>query len=375
MNYSCFSSADSFFLCGTNGYGVLSSTDDGATWTNISNGPSSTTQCFHNNGKLVYCGTYSEGVFRSTDYGKTWTAKNTGIANKKIYAITIIGSYLLAGGGGGLYRSTDSANTWTVAGSGLPSADVQSLAVISTKVVASVKNNGLYVSADSGATWVQSSTGGPYDIYTYGHLLVKGTKIFAAVPPNIFVSTDNGVSWTPDSVGLPLIQTTILALWSNGDKIFIGAFGYGCYFSNDNGAGWALMNDGLTNLNVRTFAQRGTNILCGTDSSVWSRPVADFVTSVNSNTNQIPSKHVLKQNFPNPFNPTTQIRFEIPVSGLVTLKIFDVLGREVATLVNERKSPGTYDVEWNASTMPSGVYFYRLQAGKYAETKKLLLLK
>ncbi len=375
MNYSCFASADSFFLCGTNGYGVFSSTDNGADWTAVPNGPSSSTQCFYANGSLIYCGTYSSGVYRSTDYGRTWTEKNKGIVNKNIYAFATIGPYLLAAGSGGIYRSTDSANNWTAIGTGLPAADVKSLAVTGTTVIASVSNNGIYISADSGATWVQSSTGGPYDIYIYGPLLVKGTKVFAAVPPNIFVSTDHGVSWAPDSAGLPLITTTILTLWSNGEKIFIGTFGFGCYYSNDDGSGWHLTNDGLTNLNVRTFAQRGSNILCGTDQAVWRRPVSDFITSVNSKANQIPSTFALHQNFPNPFNPSTVISYQLSATTFIKLSVYDLLGKEIAILVNEVQGAGAHQVTFNAHALSSGIYFYKLNSFNFNQIKKMTLVK
>ncbi len=88
-----------------------------------------------------------------------------------------------------------------------------------------------------------------------------------------------------------------------------------------------------------------------------------------------PHSFSLYQNYPNPFNPSTNIEYRIPNTEFVTLEVYDVLGREVAALVNERKLPGTYDVEWNASSLSSGVYFYRLQAGSFTETKKLLLIK
>lgn len=91
----------------------------------------------------------------------------------------------------------------------------------------------------------------------------------------------------------------------------------------------------------------------------------------------------LGQNFPNPFNPSTAIGYELPSGSYVTLKIYDVLGREVATLVNEQKKPGTYMVNWNAERMASGVYFYRLQASQTdgvqpassTETRKLVLVR
>ena len=83
----------------------------------------------------------------------------------------------------------------------------------------------------------------------------------------------------------------------------------------------------------------------------------------------------LSQNYPNPFNPTTTIKYQIPELSFVTLKIYDVLGSEVATLINEEKPVGSYDVEWVAAGLPSGIYFYRIQTGNFIETKKMLLLK
>jgi uncharacterized Ntn-hydrolase superfamily protein len=89
----------------------------------------------------------------------------------------------------------------------------------------------------------------------------------------------------------------------------------------------------------------------------------------------VPVTFVLHQNYPNPFNPTTEIRYQTPEVSHVTLKVFDVLGREVATLVNEQKSPGTYTVQWDATGSASGVYFYRLSAGGFVESKKCVVVK
>ena len=89
----------------------------------------------------------------------------------------------------------------------------------------------------------------------------------------------------------------------------------------------------------------------------------------------LPDAFSLEQNYPNPFNPVTTISYSLPVSQRVTLTVFDVLGREVARLVDGRKTPGRHEVVFDASTLPSGVYLYRLEAGPYIETKKLLLAK
>lgn len=107
------------------------------------------------------------------------------------------------------------------------------------------------------------------------------------------------------------------------------------------------------------------------------------VVSVNDQPQAVvPKSFALEQNFPNPFNPTTAISYHLPAgqAGLsafsfVSLKIFDVLGREIATLVSERQKAGSYRVLWDASSFPSGVYFYRLQSGGFAETKKMILIR
>ena len=96
----------------------------------------------------------------------------------------------------------------------------------------------------------------------------------------------------------------------------------------------------------------------------------------------IPDKFLLLQNYPNPFNPATKIKYSIPAVESVhaaalhiVLKVYDLLGREIITLVNEKKPAGNYEVNFNAANLSSGVYFYRIEAGSFAATKKLLLLK
>ncbi|MBE0571360.1 MAG: T9SS type A sorting domain-containing protein [Ignavibacteriaceae bacterium] len=89
----------------------------------------------------------------------------------------------------------------------------------------------------------------------------------------------------------------------------------------------------------------------------------------------IASSYQLNQNYPNPFNPSTSIKYQIPELGFVALKVYDVLGNEVANLVNEYKPAGSYEIEFDAKTLPSGVYLYRLKSGAFLETKKMILMK
>jgi len=120
----------------------------------------------------------------------------------------------------------------------------------------------------------------------------------------------------------------------------------------------------------------------------WSDSfTVDIPVGIAENETNLPIEYALKQNYPNPFNPTTKIKYQIPELSFVTLKVYDVLGSEIITLVNEEKPIGSYEVEFNSHSgavrnLPSGIYFYRLQvytanggAGNYVETKKMVLMK
>ena len=108
--------------------------------------------------------------------------------------------------------------------------------------------------------------------------------------------------------------------------------------------------------------------------SPWRRVWIDMATGLTNNS-EIPLEYNLYNNYPNPFNPSTSIKFDIPKAGFVSLKVYDVTGREVATLVNEVLQPSRYNVEWNGSQFSSGVYFYRIQAGDFVKVQKMILTK
>jgi hypothetical protein len=99
------------------------------------------------------------------------------------------------------------------------------------------------------------------------------------------------------------------------------------------------------------------------------------VVSVSATGSSVPASFSISQNFPNPFNPSTKINYEIPEKSKVNLKVYDILGNEIVTLVNNENQLGRYEVEFHAADIPSGVYFYRIQAGNFVETRKMILLK
>ena len=121
----------------------------------------------------------------------------------------------------------------------------------------------------------------------------------------------------------------------------------------------------VANLYYQEFKARYTD--CGGTGSI--------VLGVQRQSDEVPSQFALMQNYPNPFNPATVIGYQVAAAGRISVIVFDVLGREIAQLVNEWAQPGTYSVRWNAQSVPSGVYFYRLRAGNTVITKKLLLQK
>lgn len=155
-------------------------------------------------------------------------------------------------------------------------------------------------------------------------------------------STDNSLSWN------------LIALNVDATKSFYN---------------WTVPNTPSTYCLVR--------IIDNNDPTNVSISNNNFAISIvlSADDNIIPTEYKLLQNYPNPFNPSTTIKFSIPNSQFVTLKVYDMLGREITALVNEEKLAGNYEVKFDGSTLPSGVYFYRIQAGSFSQTKKLLLLK
>jgi len=112
------------------------------------------------------------------------------------------------------------------------------------------------------------------------------------------------------------------------------------------------------------------------NESEFAQEVSAIVEVVGvDNENSIPKEFALKQNYPNPFNPSTLIKYALSTAGEVSLLIYSLRGEKVAHLIDERKPAGNYTVEWNASNVSSGIYFYRLQAGDFVQTRKMVLLK
>ena len=153
-----------------------------------------------------------------------------------------------------------------------------------------------------------------------------------------------------------------------------GGLSNGIFRTNDGGITWGQR---VSNINeyARFYSPKNnSNIyLFGLNDTIYTYKA--IVDINNSETNLPPTEFVLYQNYPNPFNPSTAIKYTIPKQSNVSLKVFDILGDELSTLIDGEQSEGNYDIMFDASEFPSGIYFYRLNAGEFAETKKMLIIK
>jgi hypothetical protein len=215
-------------------------------------------------------------------------------------------------------------------------------------------------------------------IYT---LFISDANIFAGIygQAAAYRSNSNGRgSWSDIS---PYKTDAVQCFATFGPYLFAGARSTIYYPSRDliflstnSGTIWREIDSGLTTEYVNALAVCGTNLFAATHSGLWRRPLSE-ITAVNRNETETLKRFSLEQNFPNPFNPTTTISFSIPRRSFVSLKVYDALGREVSRLLSEELPAGTYSRQWNAGTLPSGVYFCRLQAGSFNQTQKLILQK
>ncbi len=351
---------------------ILRSTDNGATWGNIAGIiQAETTLAFTHDGTYLFVGT-SRGTHRSINRGDQWE-RLSAMPIGAIYVehFLVLGRAILAGSYGGVYRSTDSGQSWTESSNGMgsPPLYIRRLIFDGNRVFALRDlQAGAYVSTDSGRTWSPVGLTGVW------------INDVATIDTNVFVGTNQGVflyrsgtNWIARNNGLPASPY----VWSlrTVDSVLFAGLSSGVYRSTDLGETWSSTDDGGT-LNRAVVAIEATDseLIAGTFGGLWRRSLSGLISSVSEESPR-PIEFGLSQNYPNPFNPTTKFEMRIADFGIVSLKVYNVLGQEVATLVNEQKAPGVYSVSWNASNLSSGVYYYRMTIGSFVETKKMMLVR
>ncbi len=349
------------------------SINSGSTWTKTMNGiPTSgggsfdgtSDRCLFiapftmdpSNSQRIAAGTYR--VFLTTNGGTLWSAISTdltgdgsggvGSAGSTVSAIAIAKSnpsviYVGTSGSSSAARiqvTTNSGTNWTnVTAAPLPNRYV-------TRVVIDPNN------ADR--AWAL------YSGYGTGH---------------VYLTTNRGVSWTNASGDLPDIPVSAGVVNPSYPNNVIVGTDLGIFETTNGGTNWTQQNSGLANVAIADLDLRGDKILFAATHGRGMFKTTGPLTAVGDDDNGIVHEFRLSQNYPNPFNPSTVINYQLAASNVVSLKIYDLLGSEVATLVDGRQEAGSHSVEFNAAELSSGAYFYRLQAGAFVEQKKMILMR
>ncbi len=187
----------------------------------------------------------------------------------------------------------------------------------------------------------------------------------------MFRSSTAGASWEPLNGGLTVQGGAMVS--SSDTLMFVGSQA-GIYLSTNHGDTWINTNYPPGGWIYDVGLYGGYIFAPGPAGGVWMCSLAN-VLAVNDRFSSMPSSYLLGDNYPNPFNPSTSISYRIPHRTHVLLRIYNLLGQLVTTLVDDEKQPGSYSVQWNAGNMPSGMYFYRIESGKFIATKKMLLIR
>ncbi|MCH8035071.1 MAG: T9SS type A sorting domain-containing protein [Bacteroidetes bacterium] len=246
-----------------------------------------------------------------------------------------------------------------------------------------------YKSTNKGASWFFVSTPPSWPVIYTDYFIPNRIYVF----PEPYVSNEGGLSWFLADSGLP-DTSYYLSFYQDKEttKLLYNLRRDGLYSSRNDTIYWQLV-EGTDELPLDIgsagfrFADVGqmTNlfinqvndiIYIGTAQGIYK---SSLLTNVKDKVEKIIENFSLSQNYPNPFNPITTISYRVPETSFITIKVYDVLGNEIATLVNEEKQAGSYEVEFQSATgswqLTSGMYFYQLKVGNYVETKKMVLLK
>lgn len=297
---------------------------------------------------VLYAAVWGGGVFSSSDDGATWVEMNEGLimSGYAVHSLTVANGNLFAGTFGlGVLRFDFVNNVWVELPVGYP--NIWSLATDANNTIyAATYGGGVYASIDNGENWGQISAGLPsnyvYSVSVFGNDVYVSTWA-GGVYKFVSASLGKSESKNPSVKSVPIVGN------------------------------WSSIGMGGIEVSSIMVDETTQTIYVGTSSGAIYKKV-DGTTDVNNET-VVPTKFELAQNYPNPFNPSTKIEFSIPKAGLYAIKVFNVLGQEVETIVNQDFIAGKYTFNFDASNLTSGIYFYKLVGNNVSITKKMMLLK
>jgi len=375
---------------------LLTTTDGGTTWNRVpeanfppadsTNGEFGAATSMDIVGNTVWFGGYSatagtpNRIWKSTDKGLNWTVSSytpvSGTSGSNYVAFSDANNGVNLALDGSIALTTDGGATWSVT-SGAPSAFRFVANVPLFNGFIGVGSSGLITgSSDGGATWTPMTSGTTNSLY-----VVDATVNNAWAAGNtgtILKFAGNPVPVELKSFAATVIGKNVNLNWSTATETNNLGFEVQRKSSSGDFAKIAFIEGHGTTIETQVYSYADKNVESGKYS--YRLKQVDLNGSFKySNTVEVdvkvPNKFELSQNYPNPFNPTTTISYEIAKETNVSLKVYDVIGNEIATLVNETKPAGSYQVVFDAANLSNGVYFYKIQAGDFNATKKLILMK
>jgi photosystem II stability/assembly factor-like uncharacterized protein len=395
INCGLVSSMNSVIVGTANG-GIFRSTDGGTTWANIlfppPGGYGDNVIAVRKNSKNTLFAA-SKGpamtVWRSLTDGASWTQtsfKDSSLGMGEYFVITdifmdvqdilYVSGYAISNDAlSGVFRSMNDGNTWTRVFSVPTKSAARSFLLIGENLVLmGTYAKGFYRSTDRGSTW--SAIAGTDGLTQINSIVQDSASIVLAATAGsgIMRSADMGLSWKPSNAGLTDLAVRTVSRLSNG-LLFAGTE-KGGFVSQDHGLSWTSVTSGGPFRSAGSvFADANGTVYVATEAGLF-KTVSLVPTSIHPVNESIARPDFsLAQNYPNPFNPSTTISFYLKSRTFVSLKIFDIMGREVASIISQELSAGNHTRNWNAEGLPSGAYFYRLQAGSFTESKRLSLLR
>lgn len=248
-------------------------------------------------------------------------------------------------------------------------------------------SNGIYRSVNNGQSWSAVNDGlTDLAINVFGLIPdYSGTgnsNLFAGTNGGggVFRSMDYGLSWKRENNGLEIVPNmAVYAFSNNGSDLFVSTGG-GIFLSKDYGDNWFHVDDGFDATARSLLVTSASKLVAGTlFYGIWSRPLSEMTSVKDFPANKSLRNFSLEQNYPNPFNSGTRISWQSPVSGWQTVKIYDMVGNQIATLVDEYKTAGKYEMDFNPASSTGnqlfGIYYYQLKAGSFIQTKKMVIIK
>jgi hypothetical protein len=370
----------SYLYAGTNRGGAFRTTDGGTTWSAINTGlPYAPILSFAGVNAKIFAAAGESGVFASSDNGEHWFPVDSSLSDYDVHALASNGTTLFAGARGGVFLSTDDGVTWTRGNHGMmndPYLHVDALCISGATLYCGNQIGQVFLSKDGGMNWSQIGTGftGSY----ISSLTVSGTNLFAGSDKSVALSSNSEPPWKIAYSG----ETYVQALSVAGTNLFVGMdgfFGGGIFLLRDAysilrtpvNSDWKDVSAGLAGQHISSLVVSDSCLYAGTvGQGVWRRPLSEMI----GDSHQSP-QYLLYQNYPNPFNDQSVIRFEVRSVVHSTLKVYNLLGSEVATLLDDWTPAGWYECNFKPKNLASGVYFYKLQAGNFVQTRKLLVLR